>query len=232
MKMARGAADNLAQFLYSVPLFSDLSQSSLDILAQTGCLQQFDRGDFIFYQVDRADAAYVVRSGSVAIVLTNQDGREFIINEMRPGDCFGELALLTSQPRSTAAVAREKCEILVIGRQVFLSVLDNDPRLSRRLLEITADRLASSSERESAMAFLDATARLARVLLQMDQQESERGYVTTSQEELAQRTGLTRQTVAKTLGQWRRRGWLVTGRGRIMLLDQHALQNLSDQSGE
>jgi CRP-like cAMP-binding protein len=232
MKMARAAADNLAQFLYSVPLFSDLSQSSLDILAQTSRLQQFDRGDFIFYQVDRADAAYVVRSGSVAIVLTNQDGREFIINEMRPRDCFGELALLTSQPRSTAAVAREKCEILVIGRQVFLSVLDNDPRLARRLLEITADRLASSSERESAMAFLDATARLARVLLQMDQQESERGYVTTSQEELAQRTGLTRQTVAKTLGQWRRQGWLVTGRGRIMLLDRHSLQNLSDQSGE
>jgi CRP/FNR family transcriptional regulator, cyclic AMP receptor protein len=129
-------------------------------------------------------------------------------------------------------VAREKCEILVIGRQVFLSVLDNDPRLARRLLEITADRLASSSERESAMAFLDATARLARVLLQMDQQESERGYVTTSQEELAQRTGLTRQTVAKTLGQWRRQGWLVTGRGRIMLLDRVALQNLSDQSAE
>lgn len=232
MKIARGKVENLAQFLSGVPLFCHVSQPSLKLLEQTVRLQQFAKDAFIFYQMDPADAAYVVRSGSVAIVLTNQDGREFIINEMRPGDCFGELALLTNQPRSTAAVARERCEILVVPRQVFLTVLENDPHLERRLLEITAGRLAMSSETESAMAFQDATTRLARVLLQMDQQESARGYVTTSQEELAQRTGLTRQTVAKTLGQWRRRGWLVTGRGHIMLLDHHALRNLSGQSGD
>ena len=62
---------------------------------------------------------------------------------------------------------------------------------------------------------------LARLLLQLDKQELEKGYVTISQEELAQRTGLTRQTVAKTLGRWRRSGWLITGRGRILLL-KHA----------
>ena len=232
MKIPRGMVENLVQFLRAAPLFCDLSQPSLELLVQTVRLQKFAKDAFIFCQMDQADAAYVVHSGSVAIVLINQDGREFIINEMRPGDCFGELALLTNQPRSTGAVAREKCEILVIPRQVFLTVLDNDSHLERRLLEITAERLALSSETESAMAFLDANNRLARVLLQMDQQESGRGYVTTSQEELAQRTGLTRQTVAKTLGQWRRRGWLVTGRGHIMLLDHCALRNLSGQSGE
>ncbi|HEX9018772.1 MAG TPA: helix-turn-helix domain-containing protein, partial [Anaerolineaceae bacterium] len=52
----------------------------------------------------------------------------------------------------------------------------------------------------------------------------ERGYITISQEELAQRSGLIRQTVAKTLGQWRRKGWLLTGRGHIVLLNQNALR--------
>jgi CRP-like cAMP-binding protein len=54
----------------------------------------------------------------------------------------------------------------------------------------------------------------------------EKGYITISQEELAERTGQTRQTVAKALGRWRRSGWLITGRGRIMLLKHAALADL------
>src|SRR3990172_6585042 len=66
-------------------------------------------------------------------------------------------------------------------------------------------------------AFLNAEGRLARLLLQLGRKELEKGYITISQEELAERTGQTRQTVAKALGRWRRAGWLITGRGRIML---------------
>jgi CRP/FNR family cyclic AMP-dependent transcriptional regulator len=226
MTKSHGAPLDLPQFLRSIPLFSGLIDSSLNLLVQGSRLQHFPKGEFIFYQSDPADAAFVVYKGSVAIVLTSQDGRELIINEMRTGQCFGELGLLTNLPRSTAAVAREKCEILIFPRQVFIKVLDSDPSLPRRLLEITAERLSSSSERESAMTFLDAPARLARILLQMDQAENEKGYVTTSQEELAQRTGLARQTVATTLGKWRRKGWLLTGRGKIIVLDHPSLERL------
>jgi CRP-like cAMP-binding protein len=55
------------------------------------------------------------------------------------------------------------------------------------------------------------------------------GYVTISQDELAQRTGLIRQTVAKVLGKWRRAGWLITGRGRILIVDKKALRELERQ---
>jgi CRP/FNR family transcriptional regulator len=98
------------------------------------------------------------------------------------------------------------------------------------MLEMTANRLRGSSERESALAFLDSQGRLARLLLQLGQQELEKGYVTISQEELAQRTGQTRQTVAKALSRWRRAGWLITGRGRIMLLKHDALTHLEQES--
>ena len=91
-------------------------------------------------------------------------------------------------------------------RQAFLGILEAEPALARRILELTANRLRGSSERESALAFLDAQARLARLLLQLEQQAPEKGYVTISQEELAQRTGQTRQTVAKALGRWRQGG--------------------------
>jgi CRP/FNR family transcriptional regulator len=218
----------VGEFLASLPLFAGLSRTRLATLAQECRLKRVPRGSYLFFQGDPADAFYVVHSGSFAIVLSSPDGRELVINEMHNGDCFGELGLLTGGSRSTNAVARGpgSCEVLVIPRGAFLAILDEEPLLSRRLLETTAQRLRNSSEREGALAFLDAQARLARVLLGLDEQLSERGYVTISQEELAQRAGLTRQTVAKALGRWRRKGWLITGRGHIMLLNRAELQRL------
>ena len=218
----------MAEFLTGVPLFAGLSEARLAALARECSLHRVPRGAYLFFQGDPADALYVVRSGSFAILLSSPDGRELVINEMRCGDCFGELGLLTGHSRSTNAVARAPGdnEVLVIPRAAFLAILDEEPLLSRRLLETTAQRLRNSSEREGALAFLDAQARLARVLLGLDEQASERGYVTISQEELAQRAGLTRQTVATALGRWRRKGWLITGRGHIMLLNRAQLQQL------
>jgi CRP-like cAMP-binding protein len=114
-----------------------------------------------------------------------------------------------------------------------MALLDEEPRLVRRMLGIAVARLAASNNRESALAFLNAPARVARILREMDEvdrQTADRGYVTLSQEELAQRTGLTRQTVARFLGDWRRAGWLLTGRGRIMLLKRAELLHIEEQS--
>jgi CRP/FNR family transcriptional regulator len=103
----------------------------------------------------------------------------------------------------------------------------------RHLLDAIAERLRASSERESALAFLTAPARLARLLLQQVQPGDPGGpVVAISQDELAQQVGVTRQTVAKVLGGWRRSGLIITGRGRIMLVDQAALKRLaSDAAG-
>ncbi len=220
---------DLTAFLRSVPLFAGLSHQTLAALARAGRLRQVPKGKTLFSQSDAAEAFYAVRLGRVDILLSSLDGRELVINEMRAGDCFGELALITGQPRSTGAVAREASEIVVIPREDFLAAMDAEPKLMHRLLETMARRLRTSSERESALAFLDAPARLARVLLELDRQASADGFITIAQEELAQHVGLARQTAAKTLGQWRRAGWLVTGRGKIVLLNRAALRRLAEE---
>jgi len=137
---------------------------------------------------------------------------------------FGELGVLTKQPRSTRAMARADSDILVIPYDAFLGVVDAEPQLACRILEVTAQRLQRSGAREGALGFMDAQARLARLLLELDKQEKEAGYLTISQDELADRTGLIRQTVAKALGNWRRHGYLLTRRGRVVLLKEMADQ--------
>jgi CRP/FNR family transcriptional regulator, cyclic AMP receptor protein len=231
MKPSAESSDGLIRFLRSTALFADLKEKTLAGLAQASQRKRIPKGNYLFMQADLSDTVYVVRSGSIAIILISTDGRELLINEMRPGDCFGEVGVLTGQPRSTGAVARLNSEVLAIPSAAFIAAIDSEPNLARRVLNAIAERLRASSERESALVFLDAQARLGRVLLQLDQQYSEDGYVTVSQAELAQRTGMTRQTVAKALGKWRRAGWLITGRGRIVVLDHRKLEQLGQQRG-
>jgi CRP/FNR family cyclic AMP-dependent transcriptional regulator len=226
MKPPVDPASEVRAFLEGLPLFVGLGEASLLTLARAGRFVQVEKGQFIFFQADPSEKVYLVRSGLVSIMLESPDGREMVINEMRPGDSFGEVGVLTGQPRSTSAIVRKEGVLLELPRQAFLGILAAEPVLARRMLDMTANRLRSSSERESALAFLDAQARLARLLLQLEEQAPEKGYVTISQEELAQRTGQTRQTVAKALGRWRRAGWLITGRGHIMILNQRALAKL------
>lgn len=225
---ASAVSTAVADFIRRMPIFSDLSEASFETLSRSGKSLLKEKGQFIFYQGDPSETFFIVKSGQVSILLESADGREMVINAIQPGDFFGELGLITKKARSTSAVARKDTELLAIPRQTFLAILDVEPGLTRRMLEITADRLRWSSERESALAFLDAQARLARLLLNLDQQEEEKGYITISQGELAQRTGLTRQTVAKALGRWRRAGWLITGRGHILLLKHDELSSIKE----
>jgi CRP-like cAMP-binding protein len=229
MKTRGEPALEILSFLGNVPLFSQVAETSSRSLAEASKFQALQKGEMLFLQSDPCESAYIVRTGTISIVLQSADGREMIINEMRSGDMFGELGILTKKSRSTSAVARTNSELLVIPKQAFLKVMDDEPGLARLILELTARRLQMSSERESALVFMDAQARLANLLLELDKQEKETGYITISQDELAHHTGLIRQTVAKALGKWRRQGYLLTGRGRIVLLNHKALREMANQ---
>ena len=222
---------SILQFLSSQPLFEGIGPFNLVTLAKSSRLKAAPKGSFVFFQGDLAEAVYMVWRGVIAIRLENPDGRELVINEMSVGECFGELAILTGEPRSTSAEAIVDSEVLLIPSLVFKTALEQEPRMALRLLEITARRLQNSSKREEALAFHDAQQRLAQLLLHLDQLAQDIGYLTLSQDELATRVGLTRQTVATILGRWRRSGWLLTGRGHIVLLNRREL-SLFSQSQE
>jgi CRP/FNR family cyclic AMP-dependent transcriptional regulator len=217
----------LKGILTEIPLLDGVGDEVLTLFATMGRRLSLDKGEILFLQNEPADTMYIVTEGSIAIFLSTTDGRELVINEMRPGDCFGELALFTDQPRSTGAMGGEASVVISLHKDVFMCGMQADLVLMRNVLDTTARRLQVSGERESALAFLSSEARVARALLMLDQRGGRRGLVRTTQETLAQYVGLTRQTVAKVLGEWRRAGWVSTGRGRIDIHDRPVLEELS-----
>lgn len=226
MKGSGRTAAGIVEFLAGVAPFSRISKSGMAALRAASRFQQFDQGEIVYFEADPAEAVYVVRTGRIALMLNSPDGRVMVLQQFRPCEVFGAACVLTRTPRTATAMARDASEVLVIPGVPFLAALKSEPPLAQSVLELLASRVQLGIVREQALAFFNAQARLARYLLELDAQEAHKGYITASQEEIAYSIGLIRQTVAKALGVWRRDGWLLTGRGRIVILNRKALKGV------
>jgi len=134
-------------FLRNVSLFADLSNAELEPLAERLVTRRFRAGEQILTQGSPGNSLYIVKSGLVAIIVTNTDGSIHTVAEMGPGQVFGEFALLDGLPRSAGAVARERSEVLILGRSDFFLVLEKHPTIAIALLVLISRRLRFTMQR-------------------------------------------------------------------------------------
>ena len=109
----------LTSTLREVPLFSQLREGDLELLAPLLKPRDFTRNKVILFANDPVEAFYVVVSGQVKLMLIAEDGREVILEVMRPGDFFGEMALMDEEPYASSAIAMEDTSLLALHRDDF-----------------------------------------------------------------------------------------------------------------
>jgi CRP/FNR family transcriptional regulator, cyclic AMP receptor protein len=195
------AVDALAR----CPLFEQADAGMLQSLAARLRRRRFRRNEVIFHQGDPGDSLHIVASGAVKIVLPSAEGEEAIIATLRPGDFFGELALLDGGPRSATATAVEASETMVLPRAVLMDLLATVPGLGDRLLVGLAKELRRLTSQVEELHFLDLAGRLAKRLTRLAREavpEAE-GEVRLdwqyTQSDLAAMIGGTRQSVIRLL---------------------------------
>lgn len=213
-----------SQLLAQVSIFEQLDGESLEQLSALLRTRRYAKGEVIFHQGDVGTALYVIRKGEVAIRLSSPDGKEVILALLDRGDFFGELALLDGEPRSTDAVAREETDLLSIQREDFRVFLNARPKVALGLLANLSRLVRHVTQLVHDTTFLDARARLVRVLLELARNQGQQGSegVVISQKltqtELANLCGLTRESTNKWLRFYVREGLLAYEGGRITLV--------------
>jgi CRP-like cAMP-binding protein len=98
--------------------------------------RHFEPGEKIFLEEEPADAMYMVRSGRVDVITYGT-----VLENVRAGGIFGEIALIDDGPRSAAAMASEPTEVVAIDKPTFLSIIRDDPGFALRVMSLLATRL-------------------------------------------------------------------------------------------
>jgi CRP/FNR family cyclic AMP-dependent transcriptional regulator len=224
----------LAETLAGIPFFSGLDSTSLERVGAGMRMRRFRRGEVIFHQGDPGDALFIVMTGAIKIMLPSDTGDEAILATLRPGDVFGELALLDGAPRSATATTLEATETLILPRDQFRELLATEPAIRDALLAAIAGELRRLTNHVEELHFLDITGRLASRLARLAAESgttlpdgSIRLRSPLTQGDLAAMIGCTRQSVNKLLGMFTDDGLIRLDRDSIVVLDLDRLLQAS-----
>lgn len=218
------------QLLRSVPIFAQLSDVHLGLLATSLGTRSFERGATIFCQGSDGDELYIVVSGQVRIYTVSEIGQELGMMICHTGNFFGELALLDGQPRSASAEAMRATQTLILHRAAFRQAIRAMPEIALSVLEILSERLRNTNTYVEHLISHSAAQRVVRRLLDLAEQhgvhegEATRIDLHLTQDDLASLAATTRETVNRVLAGLRDQGLIRIERARVSVLNLAQLE--------
>ncbi|MDY0005887.1 MAG: cAMP-activated global transcriptional regulator CRP [Spongiibacteraceae bacterium] len=177
----------------------------------------------IIYAGDASDSLYYIISGSVTVLIEDDEGREMIVAYLNKGDFFGEMGLFDQQDSRSAWVrARTECEVAEIGYSKFQEVTEKNPEFLYALGAQMASRLRQTTRKVGDLAFLDVTGRVARTLLDLCKQPDAMTHpdgmqIKITRQEIGRIVGCSREMVGRVLKTLEEQG-LVHVKGKTMVV--------------
>lgn len=126
--------------LQKQPIFSAITPEDLDYLLENSASHRFGRGEKIIKEKAEGDSMFVITAGRAGVIIGGSSGVSSQVAELSAGECFGEMSLLTGEPRSATIQALSDCEVLEITKPLFGEIVDREENLLPRLSELLALR--------------------------------------------------------------------------------------------
>ena len=195
-----------------------LSPAERARLAAMAPVRRFADGQFVQQQGDPGTAFWAVIEGRVTVGRYAADGGFTVFGTLGPGDMFGELAFFTGVPRQADAQAQGAAALVAIDRPLLRWLMQGDVGWAELLLRSLGRQLAAALDIIDAERRLPTVERLARQLAILAADADDGASVRATQQQLADRLGVSRVTLGAALRELARRGLVESGYGRIRLL--------------
>lgn len=200
-------------------------------LARLDALTPMDApaGTVLFRPGDSVQGFVIMLSGRVEVFLTGPTGREILLYAVEPGQsCIqSTLGLLGGEDYSGEAVTRHPARLVLVPRDMFLSLMDASPGFRGFVFAAFATRMQSMMHLLERVAFQKIENRLAETLLA----RAEDGFLAATHAELAVMIGSAREVVSRRLDAFARRGLVELGRGTVRIRDAGTLRSLAEEDG-
>lgn len=200
-----------------------LPPAAAETIRRASTSRAYSAREPVFGPTRNPEHVYLLEQGLVRIFRISPTGDEFTVGYVRPGEVFGEVSVLTAQPRESFAQARVPSTILRIPKEAFIRAVRASNPVLYEVTKQMGERLLRLGSRAEDLVFHDARTRLARLLLRLAHEfghPADGGLAVglpLTQEEMGRLVGATRQTVSIALRELAAAG-LVERHGRELFL--------------
>jgi CRP/FNR family transcriptional regulator len=210
---------------------SDLSESSICAINQISHVRRQPKGTILFFEGDTASGVYVLFEGRANVLAANTDGKILILRVALPGDVLGLNSVLAGTSHSVTVETIQACRFAFIARGDFLKVIKEHTDACLYFAQRLGRECQSAYDVIRSMCNPVST-RLARFLISCrakgyENEGTVRANVVLTHESIAQRIGCSRETVCRTLGDFKRKGVAELVGTTLLVHDPAALECLS-----
>jgi CRP/FNR family transcriptional regulator, cyclic AMP receptor protein len=201
------------ELIRRVPLFSMLTSSQAEAVADAVTNRRFKRGDNVVEQGKKTDALFILLTGRARVVTTDSRGREVILATLNPGDHLGEMSLIDNEPHSATVRAEVQTDTLVLGRAEFARCLPENSTMAYAVMRGLVQRLRNADRKIESLALMDVYGRVARALLECAREERDGVLVVRdkiSRQDIAKMIGASREMVSRVMKDIEERGYIET----------------------
>lgn len=135
----------ISDFLRGVSLFANLADSEIEKLAQETKILKCVRDAFICKEGEQASSMFIIKSGIVQIFCDDGTGGKKVLTHLKLGEYFGEMALLTDQPRNASSVALAETELIEIQKDSFQNLLLRNTAVCLSIIKTLCERLSKTN---------------------------------------------------------------------------------------
>jgi CRP/FNR family cyclic AMP-dependent transcriptional regulator len=187
--------------LRTFPLFQGLADDTLATVAHSAVMRRIPRGQNVLHAGDRSDFVYFVLTGSLKVVVSDEDGREVILSILGQGELFGEMGIFGEQPRSASVVAVTPADLVMIAKHDFRRIMQDNFEVAWRIMCNLADRLRNADRKIESLALMDVYGRVARLLLEMSEDVNGDAVVVRkiTKQDIAKMIGASREMVSRVM---------------------------------
>lgn len=132
-------------FLRNVKLFANLPEEELINICKQAETREFPRDAFICKEGEEADSMYIIKSGIVQVFCDDGAGGRKILTHLKLGEYFGEMALLTDEPRTASIVALAETQLIKLAKDSFHKLLSTSPEVSLSIIKTLCARLSKTN---------------------------------------------------------------------------------------
>ena len=199
-------------------VWTDLKENELRALFAQGVVKKFSRNTVIVSEGDETDSLYIVIAGSVKVFVSDEEGKEVVLDTQGPGEYFGEM-VLDGGRRSASVMTLEPSRFAVITRNRFREFLHAHPAFAIHLIEKLIQRTRALTENVKSLALMDVYGRVARLLLDLAVKQNGRLVIDErlTQQDIASRVGASREMISRILKDLTAGGYISTDRRRITI---------------